>query len=371
MKPFPCKILYAASTDGHLRSFHLPYLAALRDMGCTVTAAGAGDGHGLPEGIGFVSLPFTKSFVSPENFRAARAVAALQKKEHFDLVLVHTSLAAFFTRLGIVLAGKRGVRVVNTVHGYLFDRRSSLLRRTGMLLAEKILAGATDDILTMNAQDTTIARRHRLCRGRTTEIPGMGVPLGRYHPVTEEQRRAARKELHLPEDAFVLLCAAEFSPRKNQAMLIRSLALLPESVMLLLPGDGALREDCEALAGELGVEERVRFPGHTDTLPYLAAADLCVSASRSEGLPFHVMEAMGCALPSVLSRVKGHEDLLPAEQAGRLFAFNDEKGCAEAVRYFAGNAEARRAAGEAAYKEVQKYDLNAVMPVVLREFLGD
>ena len=64
------KILYTASSSAHLESFHLPYLAALRSLGWDVTAAAPGRGDALGEGVRFLPVPFTKSFVSPKNFRA-------------------------------------------------------------------------------------------------------------------------------------------------------------------------------------------------------------------------------------------------------------------------------------------------------------
>ena len=363
------KILYTASTGAHLRSFHIPYLEALAAHGHAVTAAGAGDGRGLPEGVDFFPVPFTKSMGSPRNFMGSWRLARLMRSERFDVVITHTSLAAFFTRLGVMLAGKKHTRVVNTVHGYLFDDDTAPLRRTVMLWAEKLTAGVTDEILVMNRADEVIARKNHLCRGDVTFIDGMGVPLERFAPAAEEERLAARAGLGIPDGALVLLCAAEFSPRKNQKTLLEALALLPEDVYLLLPGRGALLEQCQEQARALGIEERVRFPGFvSDTLPFLHAADICVSASRSEGLPFHVMEAMSCGLPCVLSRVKGHEDLLDGETAGTLVPYGDAKAMAEAVKALRDDPALRERMAACARENVQRYDLPRVLPEVLALF---
>ena len=108
------KILYTASSSAHLVSFHLPYLAALRSLGWDVTAAANGSGEDLGEGVRFLAVPFTKSFVSLRNFRAAALLARDIGKNRYDVIVTHTSLAAFFTRLGVMLAGKKHTRVVNT-----------------------------------------------------------------------------------------------------------------------------------------------------------------------------------------------------------------------------------------------------------------
>ena len=100
----------------------------------------------------------------------------------------------------------------------------------------------------------------------------------------------------------------------------------------------------------------------------LAAADICVSASRSEGLPFAVMEAMHTALPCVLTRVKGHEDLLEGSSAGYLVPFGDAAAFAEAVQTLGRDAALRARMGAAANESTEKYALDRVLPEVLPHF---
>ena len=80
-----------------------------------------------------------------------------------------------------------------------------------------------------------------------------------------------------------MVYAAEFSRRKHQAFLIQALRGLPERAMLLLPGEGAERGACQALAEELGLAERVRFPGQLgDPSLCYRAADCAVSSRLGE-----------------------------------------------------------------------------------------
>ncbi|MBR6113949.1 MAG: glycosyltransferase [Oscillospiraceae bacterium] len=362
------KILYTASTDGHLRAFHRPYLAALAQRGHAVTAAAAGDGRGLPEGVRFLPVPFSKGMFSPVNLYCAAYLAALLRRERFALVLTHTSLAAFFTRLAVIAAGRPRPRVVNTVHGYLFSDAVPGPRRSLLLAAEKLCAAVTDDILVMNEEDRRIAEAHRLCRGCVFFTRGMGVP--RMAP-PEVSRSEARRRLGVAEDAFVLLYAAEFSPRKNQREMLTALARLPEDVRLLLPGDGALRERCRRQAAALGVAGRVLFPGQVnDMRPYRQCADLCVSSSRSEGLPFHAVEAMADGLPCLLSAVKGHVDLLSHGHAGLLYPPGNIDALCRAVTALRSDPALRASLGAKAARRAEEYALDAVMEPILRLYEG-
>ena len=356
-------MLYTASTAEHLRRFHAPYLAALVRDGHRVVAAGAGDGRGLPAGVEFRSLPFQKHLLSPENLRCLDTLVRWMERGRFDGVVANTALASFYTRLAAAVT-RSGAWVVNISHGYLFAEPPGSLYDALLLGAERFLASVTDALLVMNETDRTIAARHRLCRGAVRRIDGMGVPMAVIAPSLPKERAALRAALGIPEGVFAALYAAEFSPRKNQAEALRALALLPEDVWLLLPGDGAERARCRDLAAALGLSGRVRFPGDTDVTPYRIAADVCLSSSRSEGLPFHVMEAMAAALPCVLSAVKGHTELVAEGETGLLYPPGDEKALAAALRRLHGDPVLCGKMGLESARRAQRYALERVFPQV-------
>lgn len=91
----PGKLLYTASTYSHIANFHLPYLRAFREAGWTVHVACGGTAMALPEADRVVDVPFAKRMTAPENLGCARRLGELMKCEAYDLVITHTSLAAF------------------------------------------------------------------------------------------------------------------------------------------------------------------------------------------------------------------------------------------------------------------------------------
>ncbi len=93
------------------------------------------------------------------------------------------------------------------------------------------------------------------------------------------------------------------APEKNVRLLLEALAQ-PNLARahLLLVGDGPERGRLEALAGELGLDDRARFVGqvpHADVPAYAALADFFVTASKIEMLPAAVVEALASGLPVV------------------------------------------------------------------------
>ncbi len=359
------KLLFTASTYSHIVRFHRPYLRAFSTLGYTVDVACGGTPMDIPEARRIIHLPLEKSITAPVNFKAAGALRRELKRERYTVISTHTSLAAFFTRLA---ARGLEVKVVNTCHGYLFDEDTSPAKRALLLGAEKLTARRTDLLLTMNRCDYDIARRHRLGR-EIALIPGMGVDFSAFDARPAWAGEALRAELALPENAFALLYPAEFSRRKSQETLLRALALLPDNVFLMLPGEGALLECCKSLAVELGVQRRVRFPGNVaDMAPWYAAADCAVSPSRSEGLPFNVMEAMHAGLPAVVSGVKGHVDLIREGENGLLFPYGDAQACAGCISRLLDDRAFAHALGGQAGADSEQYRLERVLPQVMAAY---
>ena len=360
------KVLFTASTYSHIAQFHLPYLRHFQERGWTVHAACGGTPEPLAWADEVIHLPLKKSMGAPENFQAAALLRRRIAAEGYDFISTHTSLAAFFTRLA-VKGLRRRPAVANMVHGYLYDEQTPALRRAVLEGDERLTAPQTDLLLTMTQWDYREAERHRLGR-EVVHIPGIGVDFSRLDG-EQENPQALRAAHGIPEDAFVLVYAAEFSKRKSQSVLIRAMARLPETAVLVLAGDGALRDECMALARELEVADRVVFPGRIqDMASWYALADASVSSSRSEGLPFNVMEAMYMGLPVAASRVKGHVDLLVEGETGLLFPYGDWESCADQVERLMVSPELRQKLAENARASVEQYSLERVRPVVLAQY---
>ena len=351
------RVLITASSFAHIVSFHLPYVRRFRELGWEVHLACGGALRDIPDVDRMIQLPLEKKLAAPGNLRASAILRRLMRENEYDLVLMHTSLAASFTRFA-ELGLHRHPPTVNVVHGYLFDDNTPPAKAALLKAAEYITAPVTDLLLTMNRYDYDWAVSHHA--GKTVRmIPGMGVP---------DISAAISRPAH---DGFVLIYPAEFSERKNQAMLIRAMPLLPDCVKLVLPGCGALLESCRELSETLSVNNRVYFPGHVNNVrQLLCSADAAVTASRSEGLPFNVMEAMQCALPVIASDVKGNADLVQDGVTGLLFPFNDEAAFARCVKRLMEDRGAAAQMGQNGRAAVGKYELDSVLDTVMAEYLS-
>ena len=107
-----------------------------------------------------IDIPIEKTIWSSQNFGAAAILRRKILREKYDLVIAHTTLAAFITRLALRGMRKRPL-LADMVHGYLFDDKTPYLKRKTLLAAERWMAPVTDLLLTMNWWDYELARKYR------------------------------------------------------------------------------------------------------------------------------------------------------------------------------------------------------------------
>lgn len=139
---------------------------------------------------------------------------------------------------------------------------------------------------------------------------------------------------------------------KGQDVLIRALAsdeLQQQPIHLLLVGDGTARPDLQYLVDELGLSHKVSFLGIRQDVPeLLAASDIYIQPSRSEGLSNALIEALAAGLPVVVTNVPGMLEVITAGDTtglGSVVPVDDPDALATAInRYLRDPLECRRQA---------------------------
>jgi glycosyltransferase involved in cell wall biosynthesis len=130
-----------------------------------------------------------------------------------------------------------------------------------------------------------------------------------------------------------LLYVGRIDEVKNVTLLIEAMALLAdrgdESYELTVVGDGDQRDECEKLAVERGVADRIEFVGwQSDVVPYYQRHDVFVLPSVAEGLSNVLMEAQACGLPVVTTDVGGAREVVGA---GAVVRPGDASALAEGI----------------------------------------
>ena len=297
----------------HIKSFHLPYIEALRADGHEVLVMAKGKDADFD--IGFV-----KKMLSSKNTECRRKIRKILRRERFDVIILNTTLAAFHIRL--CLPKIKRPKVINLVHGYMFPKSVKTTRDKIFIFWEKFLRRKTDHIMVMNGEDYEIATKNKLCLGEVRMTLGMGASVSETVLPPETIRKYTESE-----GKFVLCFVGELYKAKNQRMLICALPEIQISIpnaVLWLVGEGVDRLELIELADELKISNSVCFVGRRNNpCDYMRACDVYVSASEKEGLPFNIMESLGCGKITLASDIKGHRDLIEDGKSGILYSLGD------------------------------------------------
>ncbi len=130
-------------------------------------------------------------------------------------------------------------------------------------------------------------------------------------------------------DTKIVLVSAWFSFRKNQALVIRELKKSPRrDFLVVFAGKGELLEKCK---DEAENDKRFVFLGYrSDIYELYKISDFYMSASRSEGMPLAVLEAVNYGIPPILSSIPPHKEICRLVYDDETLNFNiNEEGSLE------------------------------------------
>jgi glycosyltransferase involved in cell wall biosynthesis len=157
-----------------------------------------------------------------------------------------------------------------------------------------------------------------------------GIP-----PLRDGDGGRVRAELGIPSGAPVVGSVGHLRPEKAYEVLIEAAALISaqdQDVHVVIAGEGGERDGLEQLRAQLGLRGSVHLVGARDDVPdLLAAFDVGVCCSDSEGGPLSVMEYMAAGLPVVASDVGGLPELVHDGDTGILVPPRDPGALAAAV----------------------------------------
>lgn len=199
-----------------------------------------------------------------------------------------------------------------------------------------------------------------------------GVDLDRFSPGWPIG--AMRGTAH--DGRFALLSVGSLIPRKGHDLVISALPALPDCSLTIV-GSGPLRAELEALAGHLGVAQRVRFLGeipHADLPELYRSADMLVLASAREGWANVLLEAMACGTPVVATNVNGSAEAVCSPAAGRLAAERSIGGIRDAIlalrRDMPSREETRRHACRFSWQETAQANRALLIAAATMGFAG-
>lgn len=342
----PARTLRIVHTVSSLQSGGMEHLVlrlveAQRRRGHEAAIVALRDGP-LAEPARARALPFTV-LDGPKPVRVAQAARAFLRYQP-DVLHAHNPTSLHYATVGALLTR---AALVYTDHGQ--TRGVARVPRWIEWRMVDAAVGCSRDTADRIAAPTFVPRAAPILNG--VDVPGPPAP---------ERRAGLRAALGCPDAALIGVVPANLVAIKGHDVLLRALARVRDrgvATTVLLLGDGDQRPRLGALADALGLaDDRLRFLGFCRNVPdLLAAADYMVLASRDEGLPLAVLEAMAAGLPVVVTAVGGLLELVEPDVHGLVVPADDPAALAAAIERLAGDPALRRRLGAAACDRVRAH----------------
>lgn len=336
--------------EGLAESFELSVLARRIEGGVEVSQPPRA-------GVGVEVGPASRAGFARTVFKTLR-----RRRESFDCVVVQGYGAA---ALAANLAGRAArlpvlMLVCSPAEKYYLCRRahadpSKPFRRRELLALRalaRLNAFAGQGYVVLSRHLAEVVRAHGTRRS-VRVVPVYGVDTTVFAPARGETRREVRERLGLPHGGSLIFFSSRVAPEKDAATLLSAFrALLEEGRDLWLLHRSGGFQSFRELAERFGVAARVvatdAVHPHEGLADDYRAADLCVQASREEGLGFSPLEALACGTPVVAADVGGLRETILDGRTGWTYPVGDATALARAIEQALEDppeAERRAAAG--------------------------
>ncbi len=260
-----------------------------------------------------ISVPVRRAYAEPEKVRRIRKYV----REHGIEVVNTFELKGLLIALNIKWFGRGRIKIIHNAVNLLHNYRP---RHKALLY---FLLRFVDGVICNSDEAARTLRKY--VHGEKVRTIYNGIDTGRFKK--NGLRSGLRNKLGIADNEMVIGTVANFRPEKNYPFLLdtfKALSRTYPNVRLLCVGGGILLDAMRKRAQELGLSERVIFPGYAeDVQAYLDIMDIFVLCSLKESLPNALIQAMSMELPVLSSRVGGCPEVVDHLINGVLFEPKD------------------------------------------------
>jgi glycosyltransferase involved in cell wall biosynthesis len=266
-----------------------------------------------------------------------KTLCEIISKQKADIVHTHASLSGR-------IAGKLlGSKVVITRHGISRVNKGligrNMTRFISRVLTDKMIA--ISRAVKINLIETGVP-------AHMIQIIYNGIDLSKF----ESANPILRVQFNIPQSIPVLGMVARLVPEKGCDVALKAMQAvlkeIPEALMVII-GDGPLKQHLEDLCSELNIQDSVVFLGYQEHVENLVADfDVFLMPSITEGLGLALLEAMSLSKPVIASETGGIPEVVKNGISGILVPPGDENALTQATVSVINSEEYARDLGRAA-----------------------
>lgn len=362
------KICHVCAVDFTLKRLIIPLIDAQLTQGYSVKSVCSSGEHVdalKRDGYDIETVPIARSLSPVKGLVTIWHLFRFFRRESFDVVHVHTPIAAFLGRIAAFFA--RVPFVVYTAHGFYFHDEMPFLKRLLFILAEVSMRPLTDLLFTQSSEDAANAASLNIMNKRRIFDIGNGVDTVRFDPSVVYQTDA----FDLPSDKLVIGMVSRLVREKGIVEFLEAakrLALnFPDVLFLLvgsrLPSDYDSSVDVAIADAKNVLGSRLVLAGEREDIPALLAnMDIFCLPSWREGMPRSIIEAMMMELPVVATNIRGSREEVVDGETGFLTPVRDVNLLYEKFECLVNNPNIRAKMGRSGRDRAMKlYDEDVVI----------
>jgi len=243
--------------------------------------------------------------------------------------------------------------LIYTVHGWSFHIDQSFIVRKIRELSESFLTKKSNKVICVsNSNQQDGINRFQMINSRVIHN---AVNIRKFNP--DNKFEDIRGELGIPQNKVVIGYIVRFTAQKDPFTMLRAMKIVcdkTENVMLLMVGEGELKQKTIEMARELGIEKHIVFQDFRKDIPrILNSIDIYALPSLWEGFPIGILEAMAMKRAVIASAVDGSTELIKNGVNGILIEHSKPKQLADAIIKLSKNKKFMNVLGKNAYSYVR------------------
>lgn len=268
--------------------------------------------------------------IGSNDLKAIGEVRRLIKRYNPDIVYAHSSKAGAIARVADI--GLKNHCLYNP-HGWAFNMRCSAKKKAMYTAIEKIAAPFCDKIICISDAEKQSALDKKICREDKLQVIFNGVDIEAYE--NGIHGTVKRKDLNIPEDAFVVGMVGRISPQKAPDIFIKMAKHVKDKVSnahFIIVGNGDQEAEIKKYAKDNNFLDSLHITGWVDNpMSYVELFDVACLLSRWEGFGLVLPEYMMARKPIVASRVDAIPNIICDGENGLLVEMDDVVGASTAV----------------------------------------
>lgn len=279
--------------------------------------------------ISFEQIEMTRA-IGGNDLKAIKEVRALIKKYNPDIVYAHSSKAGAIARVADI--GLKN-RCVYNPHGWAFNMRCSAKKKAMYTAIEKVAAPFCDKIICISDAEKQSALDKKICKEDKLQIIFNGVDIEAYE--NGAHGAVKRRDLNIPEDAFVVGMVGRISQQKAPDVFIKMAKQVKDEVPnahFIIVGNGNQEDEIRKYAKDNGFSDSLHITGWVDDpMSYVELFDVACLLSRWDGFGLALPEYMMASKPIVASRVDAIPNIIRDGENGLLVEVDDYVGASKSV----------------------------------------